>query len=301
MSPSKHLTGPSPEISDTDALAQWTLFLNDYSRGRERPPPPPLRKSSHNAKSLPSFEVPLYPHGEISPEVARTIAEFYGQHGFLPPPRAEEESVRLHTIQEYNLFRSDQTENFHRCSSLVSAYFHIAPVCTISLFHNDVQVVVSKAGDFPVKLVCIPVGRTISYHSLSVVVGEGLVTETSLCGHVVLKKNGEITELTRQSTTGASPGNPWCATGLRERIRWRPDKARGRSVQSAGLGSGHRRRHRAHVETCRSKINGQPTQGAGRPLWDAFRYSCALHGRAGGAARRHGCGTASACSWRRLW
>ncbi|KAJ7126107.1 hypothetical protein C8R44DRAFT_120168 [Mycena epipterygia] len=187
----------SDREADLD-LEQWTLFLQDYAKGLERPPPPLLRSASSapandKSSSLPSFEVPLYPPGEISPAIARTIAEFYAEHGFLPPPRADEETIRLQTIQEYNLFREDQAENFHRCSSLVNTFFQFAPICTISLFHNDVQVVVSKAGEFPVQL------------------GEGLVTETSICGHAVLKKNGEITELNQLDGDWRFQRNPWCA------------------------------------------------------------------------------------------
>ncbi|KAJ7158384.1 hypothetical protein C8R43DRAFT_1105690 [Mycena crocata] len=178
---------------DTDALTLWTVYLQEYAKGHERPPPPPLKSSTKSASDLPSFDIPLYPPGEISRETAQIIAEFYDQYGFLPPPRADEETVRLRTIREYNLFRQDQIENFHRCSSLVNSFFQFAPVCTISLFHNDVQVVVSKAGDFPVKL------------------GEGLVTETSICGHVVLKKNGQTTELHEISGDWRFAGNPWCA------------------------------------------------------------------------------------------
>ncbi|KAJ7461635.1 hypothetical protein FB451DRAFT_1497702 [Mycena latifolia] len=178
-----------------DALAKWTLFLQEYAKGNERAPPPPLRSTnpgtSAKPKELPSFEVLLYPPGEISRETARTIAEFYDEHGFLPPPRADEESVGLQTIQEYNLFREDQAENFHRSASLVNIFFDFAPVCTISLFDHDVQVFVSKSGDFPVKL------------------GEGLVTETSICGHVVLKKNGETTELSEVTGDWRFAANLW--------------------------------------------------------------------------------------------
>ncbi|KAJ7741411.1 hypothetical protein DFH07DRAFT_837986 [Mycena maculata] len=181
---------------DLEALNEWTLFLQEYARGNdERPPPPPLRRSripvASNSKSIPAFEVPLYPRGKISSGVARTIAEFYDEWGFLPPPRADEENVRLQTIQEYNLFRQDQLANFHRCSGLVSAFFDFAPICTISLFHNDVQVIVSKAGNFPVEL------------------GESLVTETSICGHVVLKK--QTTELNEIANDWRFAGNPWCS------------------------------------------------------------------------------------------
>ncbi|KAF8190299.1 hypothetical protein K438DRAFT_1831756 [Mycena galopus ATCC 62051] len=198
--PQTMISGPPSPEEDPEALTQWTLFLRDYSKGIEwaSPPPPLSNGTTSNSVSeplppQPNFEVPLYPPGEISPETARTIAKFYDQHGFLPPPRADEETVRLQTIQEYNLFRQDQAENFHRCSSLVNTLFPFAPVCTISLFHNAVQVVVSKAGDFPVSL------------------GEELVTETSICGHVVLKKNGETTELAEIGNDWRFTGNPWCS------------------------------------------------------------------------------------------
>ncbi|KAF7344559.1 hypothetical protein MSAN_01937800 [Mycena sanguinolenta] len=182
----------SPE-KDLEPLAQWTHFLRDYAKGIEwASPPPSISGGSATDRALPTFDVPLYPPGEISPETARIIAEFYDQYNFLPPPRADEETLRLQTIQEYNLFRQDQTENFHRCSSLVSTLFPFAPICTISLFHNAVQVVVSKAGEFPVSL------------------GEELVTETSICGHVVLKKNSATTELVEIGNDWRFAGNPWC-------------------------------------------------------------------------------------------
>ncbi|KAJ7926822.1 hypothetical protein B0H13DRAFT_2313074 [Mycena leptocephala] len=138
---------------DLDALAQWTQFV------QEQAPPAPLRsacgpatfKSETSESPRPSFAPPHVP-GDTSPATAETITEFYSQAGFLPPPRADEETIRRQTIQEYDLFRQDQQENFHRSSSLVNSFFHFAPVCTISLFHNDVQVVVSKAGAFPIPL-----------------------------------------------------------------------------------------------------------------------------------------------------
>ncbi|KAJ6473540.1 hypothetical protein C8R47DRAFT_1144751 [Mycena vitilis] len=187
---------------DSDPLAQWTLFLRDYAKGIQRPPPPPLVQvacEENMDSSLPAFDIPLYPPGEITRETAQIIAEFHARHGFLPPPRADEEAVRLQTIQEYNLFREDQASNFARCSSLVNSFFPFAPVCTISLFHNAVQVVVSKAGSFPV------------------ILGEELVTETSICGHVVLKKNGEVTELGETTSDWRFAGNPWCSveTGVK--------------------------------------------------------------------------------------
>ncbi|KAJ7360822.1 hypothetical protein DFH08DRAFT_1073988 [Mycena albidolilacea] len=201
----------SPD-EDVDALAQWTLFLQEYAKGNEGAPPPPLRSTRSpkpfkaEVPELPTF-VPLYPPGQISPETARTIADFYDQYGFLPPPRADEETVRQQTIQEYNLFRQDQLENFHRCSSLVNSFFHFAPVCTVSLFHNDVQVVVSKAGEFPV-----PMGLALDATTVGTEVeGEVLVVETSICAHVVLKKKGQTVELNELGGDWRFTGNPWCA------------------------------------------------------------------------------------------
>ncbi|KAJ7126180.1 hypothetical protein C8R44DRAFT_781272 [Mycena epipterygia] len=177
-----------------DALAQWTLFLEEYAKGQARLPPPALKHSTHvvdssvpSTRTPPSLEVPVYRPGEISPETARTIAEFYDQYGFLPPPRADEETVRLQTIQEYNLFRQAQTENFHRCSSLVNTFFHFAPVCTISLFHNDIQVLVSKAGEFPAQ--------------------EGLLPETDS----TLNENGQAAELHELAGDWRFSGNPLSA------------------------------------------------------------------------------------------
>ncbi|KAJ7731932.1 hypothetical protein DFH07DRAFT_846816 [Mycena maculata] len=192
---------------DVDALAQWTLFLQEYRKGKERPPPPPLRsaravKAAKAATSVPPV-VPTYPPGEISPATARAIAEFYDEYGFLPPPRADEETVRRQTIQEFNLFRPDQAENFHRCSSLVNSFFQFAPVCTISLFHNDVQVVVSKAGEFP-----LPIGIPATSTETE---GEALALETSICAHVVLKKKGETVELNELAGDWRFTGNPLCA------------------------------------------------------------------------------------------
>ncbi|KAJ7211359.1 hypothetical protein GGX14DRAFT_450013, partial [Mycena pura] len=190
-------------LEDTDPLTtQWTLFLQDYARGNERSPPfhLPSWSSQDAIPPLPSFQVPLYPPGEVTPETARMIAQFYKQYRFLPPPPSDEEYTRRRTIEEYNLFRQDQIENFQRCISLVSSIFPFAPVCIISLFQNDVQVIVSKSGEFPVRL------------------GEALVTETSICGHVVLKKNGEPTELVELGNDWRFIGNPWCgaAGGTRQ-------------------------------------------------------------------------------------
>ncbi|KAJ7192410.1 hypothetical protein GGX14DRAFT_480074 [Mycena pura] len=196
----------SPD-EDVDALAQWTLFLQEYANGNERVPPPPLRSTRRPSMSLkseppelPKF-VPLYPPGEISPETAQTITDFY-EYGFLPPPRADEETVRRQTIQEYNLFRPDQLQNFHRCSSLVNSFFHFAPVCTVSLFDNDVHVVVSKAGEFPVQMgVALP--ETPPAADVPVV-------ETSTCAHVVLQKKGQTVQLNELGGDWRFTGNPWC-------------------------------------------------------------------------------------------
>ncbi|KAJ7677133.1 hypothetical protein DFH06DRAFT_1169852 [Mycena polygramma] len=133
---------------DLNSVAQWTQYL------QERAPLPQLRSArsdsppSFKLVSAPSILPPDVPRN-TSPTTAQTIADFYDQSGFLPPPRADEETLRRQAIQEYHLFRADQLENFHRASSLVNSFFHFAPVCTISLFHNDTQVVVSKAGAFP--------------------------------------------------------------------------------------------------------------------------------------------------------
>ncbi|KAF7325826.1 hypothetical protein MKEN_00433300 [Mycena kentingensis (nom. inval.)] len=178
-----------------DSVDDWIEFLRNYSRGADcLPPALPAAvdgRPTHTALPLPSFEIPLYPPGDISPETARIIATFYSQYNFLPPPRAEEEVKRRAVIAEYNLFRSDQTENFNRCSALVNSIFNFAPICTISLFQHDTQIVVSKAGEFPVKP------------------GEGLVTETSICGHVVLKK--VALELAQINDDWRFLGNPWCS------------------------------------------------------------------------------------------
>ncbi|KAJ7792423.1 hypothetical protein B0H14DRAFT_2931429 [Mycena olivaceomarginata] len=201
---------PIPEEDEDPNLVQWLLFLRDYAKGNEWSAPPCVRRPA------------------ISPETARIIAEFYDRYGFLPPPRADEETIRLQTIQEYKLFREDQAENFHRCSSLVNTLFP----SHLSVFHNAVQVVVSKAGDFPVSL------------------GEELVTETSICGHVVLKKNGETTELAEIGSDWRFTGNPWCSvssTGVRGYVGC-PHHPRGRSLSPEKLGASHRRGHRPDVK-----------------------------------------------------
>jgi hypothetical protein len=60
----------SPD-EDADALEQWTSFLQEYAKGNERAPPPPLRSArppksfkSDSSEALPSF-VLLYPPGEV--------------------------------------------------------------------------------------------------------------------------------------------------------------------------------------------------------------------------------------------
>ncbi|CAK5261858.1 unnamed protein product [Mycena citricolor] len=190
---------PSGSGLDDELITQWTGFLQDYAKGEDRPRPPALlpphasvHPPSGSNLSLPAFDVPLYPPGKISKDTARVIAEFYSQYGFLPPPRAEEECLRNQVIELYNLFRPDQVEHFHRCSSLLHAFFPIAPVVTINLFHNDFQIVVSKAGDFPLRQ------------------GENLLTEISICGHVILKKDRSIIEMLEVSKDWRFLGNPWC-------------------------------------------------------------------------------------------
>ncbi|KAJ6595605.1 hypothetical protein DFH09DRAFT_1135094 [Mycena vulgaris] len=192
---------------DPDLLSQWTLFLEQYAKGQPQAPTPLLRASQvpgSSAASQPLLQVPLYPPGEISSATARTISQFYDQYGFLPPPRADEETVRLQTIQEYNLFRDDQIENFHRCSSLVNTFFHFAPVCTISLFHNDVHSVVSKAGEFPA--------------TPSTEMDEEDPYEAKIMrDHLNLNKSGGITELNELPGDWRFAGNPWSvdSTGVK--------------------------------------------------------------------------------------
>lgn len=55
-----------------DALAQWTLFLEEYAKGQARLPPPALKHSTHvldgsapSPRTPPSFEVPVYRPGEV--------------------------------------------------------------------------------------------------------------------------------------------------------------------------------------------------------------------------------------------
>ncbi|KAJ6462738.1 hypothetical protein C8R47DRAFT_1239588 [Mycena vitilis] len=131
---------------DLDSVAQWTQYLQQRApetQLQSARSPPPFKLAS--ATAMPSPDVPR----NTSPTTAETIADFYDQSSFLPPPRADEETLRRQVIQEYHLFHADQLVNFHRASSLVNSFFHFAPVCTVSLFHNDAQVVVSKAGAFP--------------------------------------------------------------------------------------------------------------------------------------------------------
>ncbi|KAJ7033749.1 hypothetical protein C8F04DRAFT_1104053 [Mycena alexandri] len=176
-----------------DDLTKWTLFLREYSRGNEgplpRPPGQPHATIAHSVPSALAFGAPLYPLGEISTETARAVAQFYEQQGFLPPPRADGEAVRLQTIQEYNLFRQDQIENFNRCSSLVKSFFPFAPICTISLFHRT-EAVVSQVGKLPGKR------------------GAAFDAETTISGHVLLTKAGQTTELCQVADDWRFARNP---------------------------------------------------------------------------------------------
>lgn len=196
-----------------DSVDDWIEFLINYSRGNDCQPPAYRYDGGPTSPPLPSFDIPLYPPGGISANTARIISTFYAQYNFLPPPRAEEELKRRAVIAEYNLFRSDQTVNFDRCSALVSSIFNFAPICTISLFQHDTQVVVSKVGEnFPVEA------------------GEALVTESSICGHVVLKKT--ILELAQINDDWRFLGNPWCSrTGGRAYLVIPSAEAYGRKVQ----------------------------------------------------------------------
>ncbi|KAJ6502814.1 hypothetical protein C8R47DRAFT_216524 [Mycena vitilis] len=69
------------------------------------------------------------------------------------------------------------------------------------------QVVVSKAGEFPVPMgIVLPAspGGTVTER-------EVLVVETSICAHVVLKKKGQTVELNELGGDWRFTGNPWCA------------------------------------------------------------------------------------------
>ncbi|KAJ7754459.1 hypothetical protein B0H16DRAFT_1458958 [Mycena metata] len=161
-------------------LTEWTLFLREYSRGKEGPQPRRIRDQgatiAPSVLSTSAFDAPLYPLGEVIPqqictETARAVAQFYEQRGFLPP-----------------LFRQDQTENFDRCSSLVKSFFSFSPIVKISLFHRN-ESVVSQVGELP--------GR-----------GEAFDAETTISGHVLLTKAGQTTELYQVADDWRFAGNP---------------------------------------------------------------------------------------------
>ncbi|KAF8580357.1 hypothetical protein K439DRAFT_1662824 [Ramaria rubella] len=188
------------EDLDDDAVTAWVQFLQGYSRGHvmhhnsPKPPsqlPKALVTSRPGPKPMPSFSVPLYPDGKIRPEVAIAVARFYAEFNFLPPPRAEAEPLRTRIIKGYNLDRPDQLANFDRCTALVHTFFD--RVCTFSLFKDNVQVVVSVAGDFPVDP------------------GYEMVPETGICSHVVLRRDCKVVELGEIQRDWRFEGNPLCS------------------------------------------------------------------------------------------
>lgn len=110
----------------------------------------------------------------MTPELARTIRDFYSDHGYLPPPRAPWESSRERCILEYNLYSAKQVDNIQSVTDLTAAYFPDALI-TFSLFRDRVQTHFALSG--PKQLI-----DRFQLH-----VGLRIPAEDSLCGHAVLQ------------------------------------------------------------------------------------------------------------------
>jgi len=169
--------------TDDASLADWTAFLQDYARGDGpanpvRPPltPAHLKRLTITSKSdAPvNFEdAPLYSSTSVTPELARTIRDFYCDNGYLPPPRAPWEESRERCILEYDLYSQKQSDHVQSVTDVISAYFPDALV-TFSLFRDRIQTHFALSG--PKEVI----------DGFKLHVGLRIPAEDSLCGHAVL-------------------------------------------------------------------------------------------------------------------
>jgi hypothetical protein len=166
--------GPSLGGSTTEDpynLDLWTTFLTDYANGAahltpDRPPlPPHLQKRLDNVtvsnEPWPFVDSPLYPSTTITTEVARTIREYYCDHGYLPPPRAPLEAERNQCIRDYDLYSAKQLANIQSATDLIAAVFPDS-LTTFSLFQDRVQTHFAFSGpEELIKLYQLTVGLRI--------------------------------------------------------------------------------------------------------------------------------------------
>jgi hypothetical protein len=184
-SPAFH-TGHEWSLDDDDAsLTAWTTFLRDYAKGigpryPTRPPLSPAQLSrlhsvsNHSDKSAQFADAPLYSSTTVTPDLARTIRDFYCDHGYLPPPRAPWEESRERCILEYDLYSDKQVGNIQSITDLTAAYFPDA-LTTFSLFRDRIQTHFALSG--PKELI----------DGFRLHVGLRIPSEDSLCGHAVLQ------------------------------------------------------------------------------------------------------------------
>ena len=171
------------ETNDATSLKAWTSFLQEYARGDgpANPPRPPLTSSLLqrfeavvNSNAQVSFEdAPLYTSTTVTPELARTIRDFYCDNGYLPPPRAPWEERRERCIQEHDLYSDKQHKHIQNVTDILSAFFPDALI-TFSLFQDRVQTHFALSG--PEEVI-----KGFKLH-----VGLRIPAEDSLCGHAVL-------------------------------------------------------------------------------------------------------------------
>ena len=118
-------------------------------------------------------DIPLYSSTSVTRETARTIRDFFCTHGYLPPPRAIQETQRESCIFEYDIFPEIQLANIQEATNLISNFFP-GTLCPFSLFHSHIQRYYAFAG--PQEHI----------DSFAMTQGMRIPAEDSLCGHAVL-------------------------------------------------------------------------------------------------------------------
>ena len=167
------------------SVDEWQAFLERIADGRchtnEKPPMPTT--PSHLLERLRHFipldygaenpDIPLYSSTSVTRETARKIRDFFCTHGYLPPPRAIQETQRESCILEYDIFSETQLANMKEATNLISNFFP-GTLCSFSLFHNRIQRYYAFAG--PQEHIDL----------FAMTKGMRIPAEDSLCGHAVL-------------------------------------------------------------------------------------------------------------------
>jgi len=175
----------SIEDIERRSVDEWQAFLERLAVGDCQTNEKPIMPTtpSHLLDRLRNYipveygaenpDIPLYSSTLITPDIARTIRDFFCTHGYLPPPRANMEAQRESCILEYDIFSEVQLANIQEATALISNFFP-GTLCSFSLFHSRIQRYYAFAG--PQEHVDL----------FAMTRGMRIPAEDSLCGHAVL-------------------------------------------------------------------------------------------------------------------